>query len=366
MSLTICYAVPSHSSCIFLLVFVMSVQLGSAGAVDLASHNTEGPTVVVAIVNYCTPQLTVDCLRSLQDELRDHPGSIAVVADNASPDGSGQLISRAITDNGWGAWAKVIQLPRNGGFAYGNNAIIREALGSTDVPRYVWLLNSDTIVRPGALRALVDFLDDRPEIGIGGSCLEDPDGTQQCSAFRFHSLTSEFTASVRLGPISRALERWAVAPTPNRVTAPYDWLSGASLLVRTEVLRSVGLLDEHYFLYYEETDFCRKVCAAGWQRWFVGDSRVVHLVGNSTGVTSRTASTRRRSAYWFESRRYYFIKNHGRLYAIAADMALALAVSLERLRGLVDRRAAAQPEHFLADLLRNSALFNSSKKATGG
>lgn len=321
------------------------------------------PLVVVAIVNYCTPDLTIECLRSLRTEIEGCPGSKVVVADNASPDQSGTAIAQAIVEHGWTEWAQVIQLPENGGFAYGNNAVIRASWGWARPAGYIWLLNSDTLVRRGALRALVDVLEARPEVGIAGSCLEDPDGTQQCSAFRFHSVIGEFEASVRLGPLSLALQRWAVAPTPSHVSAPYDWVSGASMMVRAGVFERVGLLDETYFLYYEETDFCRRVAAHGWQRWFVDASRVVHLVGKSSGVTSRTASTRRRSRYWFESRRYYFIKNHGVLYAVAADLALALAVSITHFRCLVQRRPAALPEHFLSDLLRNSTLVGLLSRA---
>lgn len=320
-------------------------------------------TVTVAIVNYCTADLTIDCLRSLQTEIEQSPGSKVVVVDNASPDGSGPVIAKAIADNGWEGWARLVMLPRNGGFAYGNNAVIREAMQAERPPRYVWLLNSDTVVRPGAMRVLVEFLDERPEVGIAGSCLEDPDGTLQRSAFRFHSVLGELESSARLGPISRLLERWAVSSPMTRVTTRYDWLAGASMMVKSDVFRGIGLLDETYFLYYEETDFCRQAAAAGWQCWLVAESRVVHLVGASTGVTSRSQPMRRRSQYWFDSRRHYFVKNHGRLVAIGADLALAAGVSLSRLRGFFERRSVALPERFLFDIVRNSAAFHSSRKA---
>src|SRR5439155_17086766 len=115
-------------------------------------------------------------------------------------------------DNGWGEWASIQPLARNGGFAYGNNEAIRASLAGTDRPEYVLLLNPDTLVRPGAIRALLEFMDGRPDAGIAGSRLEDPDGTPQRSAFRFHTVRSELEAGLRLGFVTRLLRRHVVAP----------------------------------------------------------------------------------------------------------------------------------------------------------
>jgi N-acetylglucosaminyl-diphospho-decaprenol L-rhamnosyltransferase len=318
---------------------------------------TEPVEIVVAIVNYCTPDVSIDCLRSLEPETRRHAGMRVLVADNASPDRSGDAIAEAIEQNGWSAWARLLQLPRNGGFAYGNNAVLREFQTVATAPRYFWLLNSDTVVLPGATQALIDVLVGDPTIGIAGSCLEDPDGTQQHSAFRFHTIASELETSACLGPITRMLGKWAVAPARERKTARYDWVSGASMMIRSEVVRDIGLMDESYFLYYEETDYCRKAAAAGWTCVFVAESRIVHLVGRSTGVTDRTQQARRRSAYWFDSRRRYFVTHHGRLYAIAADGALALGTIIRRCIAAIRQRPSGTPQRFLLDLIDHSALW---------
>src|SRR5688572_19619303 len=87
------------------------------------------PEILVAIVNYCTPGLVIDCLASLEERRSECPSIVVAVADNASPDGSGEVIARAIAENGWSDWARLMPMPRNGGFGYGNNAIIREYLG---------------------------------------------------------------------------------------------------------------------------------------------------------------------------------------------------------------------------------------------
>jgi len=325
-----------------------------------ADHSAREIRIAVALVNYCTRDLTIDCLRSLDREIAEFPGSSVLVADNASPDGSGAEIARAIEDNGWSSWAKVLALSRNGGFSYGNNAVVREQIALASPPAYIWLLNTDTVVRPGGLRALVDFLEANPRAGIAGSRLEHPDGERQASAFRFHSIGGEFESSAQLGIVSRLLGLWSIAPELTDAVTRFDWLSGASMLIRTDLFGELGLMDEGYFLYYEETDFCLRAHKKGWTSWYVPQSRIIHLVGKSTGVTNISARTRRRASYWFESRRRYFIKNHGVGYAIVADFALATGTLLSMLRNLVTRRRGGNPEKFLRDLARQSALINPS------
>ena len=329
----------------------------SSGRIETKSGQ---PGVVVALVNYCTRDLTVDCLRSLETLVGEFPGMRVVVADNASPDGSGAQIAKAIEDYGWGDWAKLLPLPRNGGFSYGNNAVVRECLGVTEPPDYIWLLNTDTIVRPGALRALIEFMEQQPDAGMAGSRLEHPDGARQCSAFRFHTVASEFEASLGLGIVSKALKHWAVAPPLTDVPSRYEWISGASMLIRTQVFRDIGLMDEEYFLYYEETDFCLRAENRGWTCWYVPASRVIHLVGKSTGVTDAAGRIKRRAPYWFQSRRRYFLKHHGVVYAVLADAALATGTGLSMLLDAVRGRPASHPQKFLHDLAQQSALLNRS------
>src|SRR5581483_2471864 len=209
-------------------------------------------SVLIAIINYRTGRLTVDCLRSLIPELEAVPGARVIVADNASGDGSAEQIEQAIADNGWGARMSLLRLERNGGFAYGNNACIKIARETSPPYRYVHLLNPDTIVRPGGLTELIKFMDANPRVGIAGSRLEDPDGTPQRSAFRFPSVAGEWENGVRLGLVTRLLRRRVVAPPVRPDAHPADWLSGASLMVRRQVFEQVGLFDEGFFLYYEE------------------------------------------------------------------------------------------------------------------
>lgn len=315
--------------------------------------------LLIVIVNYRTPELTIDCLRSLEAEIGSASGVRVVVSDNASPDASAEMIPEAIAREGWERWASFMPLERNGGFAYGNNAVIREALKSSTPPQYVLLLNPDTIVRPGGVWALVEFMEAHPEAGIAGSRLEDPDGTPQHSAFRFHTVFSELDSGLRLGVVSRLLSRWMIAPPISEQVCLTDWVAGASMIVRREVFEQVGLIDEEYFMYYEEMDFCLQAQRAGWSCWYVPQSRVVHLVGQSSGLNSNQPqkSTKRRPQYVFDSRRRYFLKNYGGWYAALADHVWASSFLLWRMRLLIQRELDRDPPNLMTDFLRNSVLM---------
>src|SRR5262249_32746753 len=157
--------------------------------IEAATLSNLGRSVklLVVIVNFRVAQLVIDCLHSLAAELASVASIHVSVCENGTGDDSAERIQRAIEDNGWQTWCTLMQLEVNLGFTGGNNVIIRPALESPDPPEYVLLLNPDTIVRPNALTALVDFMELNPGIGIAGSRLEDPDGTPQRSAFRFKS-----------------------------------------------------------------------------------------------------------------------------------------------------------------------------------
>lgn len=316
--------------------------------------------LIVVIVNYRTPDLTIDCLRSLVSEVRSLPGTRVIVSDNDSGDGSVEKIGTAIETEGWGDWVSLMPLERNGGFAFGNNAVIRPILQSTNPPPYFLLLNPDTIVRPGALQALIDFMDEHPNVGIAGSRLEEPDGTPQCSAFRFHTVFSELDSGLNLGIVSKLLSRWVVWPPIPEEVSQTDWVAGASMIIRREVFEAVGLMDEEYFMYYEEMDFCLQAKKAGWSCWYVPQSRVVHLVGQSSGVTDTKRPPKRRPQYWFDSRRRYFLKNYGWLYTALADAIWASSFALWRLRRAIQGKPDTDPPQVLSDFLRNSVFFKRS------
>lgn len=312
--------------------------------------------VLVVIVNYKTPGLAIDCLESLAAADGLPAESRVVVTDNLSPDDSVPRIQAAIDSHGWGNWAKLMPLPKNGGFAYGNNEAIRPALLAADRPDYVLLLNSDTRVYPGAIRTLVEFLETHPQAGMVGSRLEDPDGTCQFSTFRFPSLWSEMDEALRVGPLHRLLkDRVTLVPTPTQA-AEVDWVAGASLLIRREVFDTIGLLDDGFFLYYEETDFCLRAARAGFPCWYEPKSRVMHLIGQSTGVTVRGQALPRRPKYWFDSRRRYFLRNHGAAYTALLDAMWAVTYPFGRLQLSLRRKPVFDPRRFWLDYVANSVF----------
>lgn len=313
------------------------------------------PKLAIIIVNYRTADLTIDCLASLSTQGTVPEDTRVVVVDGQSGDGSAEKISAAIAENDW-TNVTCLPLDRNGGFAYGNNQGIEYALRNFGRPEYVLLLNPDTIARPGSISRLVEFMEKNPEAGIAGSSLEHPDGRKQACAFRFPSIANEFEAEARLGPITRLLDKWRIAPEMPNAPSRIDWVSGASLIMRSRLLDDVGYLDEQYFLYYEEVDFCIRATKAGWSCWQVPQSRVIHLVGQSTGVTRHDRPSRRPS-YWFQSRRRYYLKHRGALYALLADLSWLGGHLICRLRLAVAGRSANLPPHLLQDFIRHVRPF---------
>ena len=313
-------------------------------------------TVFVAIVNYRTAALVVECLASLAQQIALLRGGRVIVVDNASGDESVAHIGAAIDANGWDRWAEVIAAPRNGGFAYGNNRAIERARVLDPELEAIVFLNPDTMVRPGALRALLSHLQSHADAGIVGAAIEDGHGVRQRTAHPFPSPLGELVAGAQLGIVARLVGQTAAAASAQAGSHRCDWVSGAAFAVRRRVFESIGGLDEGYFLYFEEVDFCRRARRAGWSCWHVADARVVHREGSSTGIR---AEGRRRPGYWFASRRRYFGKAYGTLGLVAADLMWAIGRAsflVRRSIGLGGKPKLEQvPPRFSLDLLVGDA-----------
>ncbi|MFY9343071.1 MAG: glycosyltransferase family 2 protein [Planctomycetota bacterium] len=318
--------------------------------------------VLVVIVNFRTAKLVEQCLASLAGERSGGHELRVTVVDNPGGDDSLATLRAAIDRHHWTDWVDLVAMPRNGGFAYGVNAGVQPALAGPAPPDAFLLLNPDTWVRPGAVGLLVDFLAAHPDIGMAGARLEDADGTGQHSRFRFPSIASELDHGLQLGIVARLLHRCVTCPplvdTPHQI----DWLSGACVLIRRPVFERTGPFDDGYFLYFEELDFARRAHRLGIRSWYVPQSRVVHLVGQSTGVTVRDRRPPRTPAYWFQSRNRYYGKHHGRLYKLAADLAFACGRAMAHLLDLLRGRPDTRPPHFLRDFVRHNLWF--ARKAT--
>lgn len=313
--------------------------------------------LLVVIVNYRVAPLVIDCLRSIKEELARAPGTRVTVCENGSGDNSAEIIQRSIDENSWHSWCSLSVSKANLGFTGGNNVLIRPALQTADPPDYILLLNPDTVVRPDAFKALVDFMDQNPMVGIAGSRLEDPDATPQRSAFRFQTPLSEFEGNLKIGPVSHLLKKWIVAPPVVDHAFETDWVSGASMIVRGEVFKDIGLLDEGFFTYFDDIDFCFNARKHGWSSWYVPASRIVHLVGQSTGVTKRP---KRLPPYLFDARRRY-LKNHGPTYTAMADALGIVGLVLFQIRGLLTGKNDDTPPHMLSDTIRHSVFLRGFK-----
>ncbi|MGH8288886.1 MAG: glycosyltransferase family 2 protein [Steroidobacteraceae bacterium] len=311
--------------------------------------------IAVIIVTYRSASLTIESLRSLAAE-RSTPGLRirAVVVDNAS--GDVPAVSQAIQTHNWSSWVTLLLAPRNGGFAYGNNLGLRHAY-LVAKPDYVYLLNPDTKVRPGAVGTLVTFLDSHGNAGIAGSGIEGPDGTDWPIAFRFPTLLSELNDGLQFGLASSLLRRWIVPKVMSKKPEEIDWVCGASMMVRATVIDAIGGLDENYFLYFEETDFCYRAKRSGFATWYVPDSRVMHVRGQSTNLPELGSSPQRLPGYWFESRRRYFTVTGGVRYAVMVDIVALIAHSLGSIKRAILGRRGSGVRHFLRDLIRHSSLW---------
>lgn len=282
--------------------------------------------LVVIVVNYRTPELTLAALDSLRGQLEAGLDE-AVVVDNDSGDGSAERIQAWIDSEALGLPARLLCAGSNGGFAAGNNLAIRRVASGSYV-----LLNSDARLLPGALAALRAAGEAHPDAGLVGVHLEDPAGRPQTSCFRFHTPLSELIDAAATGPLTRLLQRWDVPLPPPVRLQEADWTSFACVWVRGEVFQRVGLLDDGYFLYYEDVDFCRRAHQAGWRVLCEPRARVVHAHGASTDVPAGQRSRSRAPRYLYRSRSRYFTKFHGRAGWWAANLLwlLGRAISLPR------------------------------------
>ena len=284
-----------------------------------------------------------------------------LVVDNAS--GEAATLAAQIRENGWSTWASVVAAERNGGFSYGNNLGMRPALSAHAPPEYFVLLNPDTEVRPGALGHLRHFMEMHPEIGIVGPSYENQDGSSWPIAFQFPNLLGQFEQAAKIGLISKLLQRWIIAKVMPPIDARVDWVAGACMMVRREVVNDIGLMDEDYFLYFEEVDFCFQAQRSGWPCWYVPTARVMHISGYSTGVSGEKRNSKPLPDYWLASRTRYFVKNCGLTCARLIDAVCIVGLMMSFLKRIVTRQESTDPPRYFYDFVRASVLFMPKKFA---
>jgi GT2 family glycosyltransferase len=248
----------------------------------------------VIIVNYNTESHLENCLVSLFDNTRQRPLEVIVV-DNASTDGSLAMLESSFPQ------VRAIAMRENVGFARANNAAIRVAQG-----RYLLLLNNDTLVKPGAVDMMLSIATERPEIGALGPRLSNEDGSVQISYGRMLCFHAELLQKLLMARYE-AGGRWVRRHVEQRSRheAYPDWVSGACMMLRADVLGETGLFDENFFMYTEDIDLCQRVRKSGYRVLYTPDAEIVHLGGKSRQTLSeKVALEYRRSQLYFYSKHY--------------------------------------------------------------
>ncbi len=260
----------------------------------------------IIIVNWNARERLVECLTSIERQA----GGLSLetwVVDNGSADGSAELVKRQFP------WVKLVVNEENRGYARANNQALRRAQG-----RYLLLLNPDTVILDDALAVMLTFMDHHPEAGAVGCRLLNSDGSLQPSSYSFPTLLTILASTYRLKRLlpldllresflGRMLEgRFGHLSRHDQVRS-VDFVTGACMMVRREAMEQVGLLDENFFLYAEEIDWCRRMKGAGWKIYFTPQAQVIHHLGQSSKQLGEAL------ALLYRSRCYYFRKHHGRL-----------------------------------------------------
>ncbi|ABI93418.1 glycosyltransferase family 2 protein (plasmid) [Roseobacter denitrificans] len=290
--------------------------------------------LVISIINYRTAALTIACVTSVIEDLRGSPDIHAhvVVVDNASGDGSDTVIADWIADQGPGAPVTLIRSARNSGFSGGHNQGISAKRGA-----FYLVLNSDAVLKPGFCMAMLEAARATPEAGLFAPRIDYDDGPQQVSCFRMHTPISELIRAAATGPVTKLFQRYTVAldmpPDPDEI----GWASFAGILLRAEMIDKVGPMDEGYFLYFEDTEYCLRATRAGWRITYVPQARFIHFRGGSAPVKTLAKARKRLPKYFYASRTRLLYQAHGYMGLIAANMLWHLGRGLAQARRLAGK-----------------------------
>lgn len=299
----------------------------------------DGPIELgVAIVNYNVRDLLRGCLCSLR-QAQDVAGLSVCVVDAGSHDGSAEMVAVDFPE------VRLIVPGANKGYAWANNLALRALLDGSDRPRYLLLLNPDTVVPPRALREMLDFIREFPAVGATGPRLVMGTGEIDWACRRGFPtpLTSLYhmVGLSQLFPRSRRFGRYRLTFLDERAVAEVDSLVGAFMLVRTEVVEQVGLLDEAFFMYGEDIDWSYRIKRAGWSVVYNGRVDVLHYKRQSSRQSPRA------SIEFYRSMLIFFRKHYASATPLPVRVAVEAAISTllagMRFRSWLSRPAIVHP-----------------------
>jgi GT2 family glycosyltransferase len=299
-------------------------------AQPISSPTDEYPDVTVIVVSYNTAHL-LDRLFAALAAARAALKLQVIVVDNASRDNSLEILRTHYPH------VELIENRTNLGFGRANNQALPRARG-----RYVLLLNTDAFVSPDTLQKTVDFMNSHPKTGVLGVKLVGPDGSLQPSCRYFPTPWNVFLFTTGLNhffPGTRLVDDMSWDHASLREC---DWVPGCYYLVRSEVIKRVGLFDPRYYFYYEEVDLCRRVRQAGWSVTYYPFTQVVHIGGESTVSEGSIRVGRQISALQIESELLYFRKHYGTTGLLAAVILTTLSAAMRACNALVQRRDTAR------------------------
>nr|WP_154894976.1 glycosyltransferase family 2 protein [Paenibacillus xylanexedens] len=297
----------------------------------LENNNTYDSDVSIIIVNYNTRQLTLDCLASVYKSITSYQYELIVV-DNASHDGTVEAIRDAYPE------VRLIANRDNTGFAVANNQGMEIAKG-----RYILLLNSDTVVQKDTLDIMIGFMDSHPELGASGCKVILPDGSLDKACKRgFPTPSASFYYAFgisRMFPDRPQFNQYQLGHLSPDDEYPVDCLVGAFMLVRRETIDQVGGLDETFFMYGEDIDWCYRIKEAGWGIYYYPRTYIVHYKGASARRKPMKIIYEFHRAMWVFHRKHY-AKRYGILTNTAVWLGISLKFSLSLIRNKLIRPAA--------------------------
>ncbi len=288
--------------------------------------------IVVSIINFRTGDLTLQCVRSVLDDMAGING-LVVVVDNLSGDGSDDQIAAWIAAQPADTPVRLVRSATNAGFSGGHN----QGMAAAEAEFYL-ILNSDAVLRPGFLATMLATARAHPEVGFLAPVIEYDDGEIQDSCFRFHSPGSELIRTARSSVITKLFKRYEVSLGPDPAPDQIGWASFACILLRGEMLRAIGPMDEGYFLYFEDADYCLTGRRAGWGIRQERAARAVHFRGGSGPVKTLYKERKRLPRYYYSSRTRFLYKAHGAVGVIAANLLWYTGRGIKYLYLLTGRR----------------------------